>query len=215
MIVPCYWASMDLIETTAKCLDSLSETTDSQPEEVLIINDGSPLDMSFIDDTDFKQQFKQINRENNGGYAAAVNTGLYYAKGDILIISNNDIRFYPRWLEHILKPLKDYDISSIVTSDQGWDTRDEITEGDKFGSLWAMKRKVYDTIGGLDETFGKGYFEDLDYQKRAEEAGFKVAKNHAGLVEHTGKATFKEVDPEDKAYIKARSRFIEKHGKVW
>lgn len=155
---------------------------------------------------------------NQAGYAENVNAGLRASAGDPIIICNNDITFIqPDWLEHLLKPLKEgYDIASIRTTDSdGWETEDKITEGDKFGSIWIMKRKVYETIGALDETFGKGYFEDLDYHKRAEDAGFKIGKNHAGLVEHIGKATFKVVDPEDKSYSQAKQRFIEKHGGVW
>lgn len=216
MIIPCYWSTPELWEMTLKCINSLNDTTDTEPQEVLIINDGSPLDCHLKDDTDFVQQFKQIDRQKNGGYASAVNTGLYHATGDIFIICNNDITFPQHdWLDHLLKPLNmGYDISSIVTSDQGWDTRDEITEGDKFGSLWAMKRKVYETVGALDQSFGN-YFEDLDFHKRAEDAGFRVAKNHAGIVEHIGKATLKEVDPEDRSYLEAMEKFRKKWGSVW
>lgn len=152
------------------------------------------------------------------GYAENVNTGLRIATGDILLICNNDIEFIQYgWLDHLLQPLHDgYDISSIRTTDSdGWTTENRIEEGAKFGSIWAMKREVYETIGPLDESFGKGYFEDLDYQKRAEDAGFKVAKNHAGLVEHKGKATFALVDPEDTAYQLAMERFRAKWGAVW
>lgn len=218
MIITCYWVNPTLIDTTIDCLNSLNDTTDSEPEEVLIIDDGSPIEFEFTDNTDFIQQFRTISRENNGGYAAAVNTGLYYAKGDPIIVCNNDIKFIqPNWLKHLTQPLKEgYDISSIRTTDSdGWATEDAYEIDAKFGSIWAMKRKVYQALGGLDEGFGKGYFEDLDYHERAKQAGFKVVKNHAGIVEHQGKATFKEIDPEDKTYSIAKTRFIRKHGKLW
>lgn len=217
LILPCYWATEELIDITVECLNSLNDTTNAQPSEVLIINDGSPINAGFEDETDFAQHMEQIDRKKNGGYAAAVNTGLFHATGDILIISNNDIEFIqPDWLTHLLKPLHEgYAISSIRTTDSdGWETDDYYEDDAKFGSLWAMKREVYETIGGLDESFGKGYFEDLDYQKRATLAGFKVVKNHAGIAEHKGKATFKVTDPDDSAYFAAMERFKEKYGKV-
>lgn len=215
MVIPCYFANKELFKMSINCFGSLNDTTDQMPEEVIVVDDGSPLGIELVDETDFVQQFRVITRKKNGGYAAAVNTGLFYTKGDVLVISNNDIIFTPGWLEAILKPLNEgYDISSIRTSDQTWETDNYISEGDKFGSLWAMKRKVYETIGGLDESFGN-YFEDLDYQVRAEAAGFKVGKNHGHLVEHLGKATFKTVDPEDKQYLAAMEKFRKKHGKVF
>ncbi|NBW15943.1 MAG: hypothetical protein EBR82_48965, partial [Caulobacteraceae bacterium] len=118
------------------------------------------------------------------------------------------------WLAHITKPLEEgYDISSICTTDSdGWETEDVITEGNKFGSLWAMKREVYEKLGGLDEGFGKGYFEDLDYHRRAEQAELRIGKNHAGLAHHEGKHTFKEIDPIDLHFYEARDKFIAKWG---
>lgn len=213
LIIPCYWANQELVDITQKCLDSLKY---GRPDEVIVVDDWSPIPF-----TSFYFKGKQPDltvapaQERNLGYAGAVNAGLKEAKSDVMIVSNNDIVFTPGWLEAILKPLEQgYDIASIRTSDNGYETEDKITEGDKFGSLWAMRRQVYDTIGGLDESFGKGYFEDLDYQKRAEAAGFKVGKNHAHLVEHVGKATFKTVDADDTAYLTAMEKYRQKYGVV-
>lgn len=202
LIIPCYFADESFVKMTSDCLESLKY---GRPSEVIMVNDGSPLSSIWVWGAD-----SQINLRDNHGYATAVNTGLRAAHENVLIVSNNDIIFTPGWLEALLKPLHEgYDISSIVTSDSGYTTEDKITEGDKFGSLWAMKRKVYDTLGGLDESFGN-YFEDLDYRRRAIIAGFKIGKNHAGLVEHEGKATFKVVDPEDKLYYAAQAKYLDK-----
>jgi GT2 family glycosyltransferase len=87
-----------------------------------------------------------------------------------------------------------------------------VTEGDKFGCLWAMKREVYDKLGGFDERFGKGTFEDTDYRKRIDEAGYKVGKYHGVMVFHQGRATFDLVDPENKIFFENKKKFEEKHG---
>jgi GT2 family glycosyltransferase len=158
----------------------------------------------------------QVILIGNDSYAINVNNGLKAATGDYLVICNNDIEFLQLdWLDHLLKPLKEgYDISSIRVSDSdGFTVEDRYEEDAKFGSLWAMTRKTYETLGPLDESFGN-YFEDLDYHQRAKEAGLRVVKNHAGLVDHQGKATFKEVDPEDKNYQEAMDKFKIKYGKV-
>ena len=188
VVIPCLWTEQKFFDMTVECLKTLRKDV-----QIIVI-------------------------ANNEGYATNVNAGLRAATGDYLIVSNNDIEFIqPDWLEHLLNPLKEgYDISSIRTTDaDGWETEDIIEENAKFGSLWCMKRAVYETIGGLDESYGKGYFEDLDYQKRATDAGFRVAKNHAGIVEHKGKATFSVVDPDDTAFWEAREKFKRKWGEVW
>lgn len=184
-IVPCLWVNQELFDMTVRCLNGLKDI-----DELIVIN-------------------------RDRSYAGNVNAGLKIAEGDIIMVANNDLEFLdPHWLHHLTWPLEEYDICSIVASDQGWETRDELEEGGKFGSIFAMKRTVYDTIGGFDEALGH-YFIDLDYQKRAEDAGFRVVKNHASLVHHVGKATFNQVDPEDKNYLESMEKFRKKYGTVW
>lgn len=204
LIIPAYFVDESFDVMTAKCLDSLKY---GMPDEVLVVDDGSPYTPQLL------HSCRLICNPQNGGYASAVNLGLSEAKGEILIIANNDIQFLPGWLDGILYPLEQgYDIASIRTSDNGWETTDKLTEGDKFGSLWAMTREAYEGVGALDESYGKGYFEDLDYRKRAINGGYKIAKNHACLVEHQAKATFQAVDPGDEHYQAAMNRYIDLWG---
>jgi glycosyltransferase involved in cell wall biosynthesis len=53
-----------------------------------------------------------------------------------------------------------------------------------------MKRTVYDKIGGLDERFGLGLFDDDDLAERARRAGFELAVAHDLFVHHFGSRTF-------------------------
>jgi Predicted glycosyltransferases len=200
IVIPAYYYDDSYVEMTQDCVDSLKY---ERPDEVIVVDDGSPI----------KSSISTIVLPENKGFGHAVNTGLERAKGDVLIISNNDIVFTPNWLTELLKPLKNgFDISSIVTSDQGWETKDLISEDDRFGSLWAMTRKVYKSLGGFDEQFGIGYFEDTDYYLRAKKAGFHIGKNWNGLVEHKGRATFSKVDPDNKYFLENKKKFINKWG---
>ena len=53
-----------------------------------------------------------------------------------------------------------------------------------------MKRAVYDAIGGLDERFGLGFYDDDDLAERARRAGFELAVAHDLFVHHFGSRTF-------------------------
>ena len=53
-----------------------------------------------------------------------------------------------------------------------------------------MKRAVYETIGGLDEQFGLGFFDDDDLAERARRAGFELAVAHDLFIHHFGSRTF-------------------------
>jgi GT2 family glycosyltransferase len=202
------------MDMTEQFLLSMNE---EKPDELIIVNDGShlPFGKSYFTDF-FNTRIFQL--EPNQGYTRAVNEGLKSAKGDVLIVANNDLTLDKGWLTGLLKPLNEgYDISTVQVVDRGqsYQIRDDVTEGDKFGSLFALTRKVYKKVGGLDEELGSGYFTDLDLQRRAEDAGFKVGKNWRTVVYHHPKSTFSQIDPIDEQYLAAMSNFKKKHGKVW
>jgi O-antigen biosynthesis protein len=58
------------------------------------------------------------------------------------------------------------------------------------GFCLLMKRAVYDKIGGLDERFGLGLFDDDDLAERARWAGFDLAVAHDLFMHHFGSRTF-------------------------
>ena len=58
------------------------------------------------------------------------------------------------------------------------------------GFCLLLKRELYDKIGGLDERFGIGFFDDDDLAERARRAGFELAVAHDLFVHHFGSRTF-------------------------
>ena len=58
------------------------------------------------------------------------------------------------------------------------------------GFCLLMKRAVYEKIGGLDERFGLGLFDDDDLAERARRAGFELAVARDLFVHHFGSRTF-------------------------
>lgn len=204
IIIPAYYANDELVAMTARCLHSLDITVGDA--EIILVDDGSPIaamqDGSNVD----------IRLPENQGYSAAVNVGLEAATGDILIVGNNDLTFPPIWLTELLRPLEEgYDVSTCWTSDQEVKLEQRIEDNAKFGSIFAMKREVYEAIGPFDEQF-RGYFADLDYRQRMLDEGFKIGKNLNFVIPHLAKATYKEVDGADEEYYHAKSLFEIKWG---
>lgn len=213
VVLPIFNVNSELVQMTERCILSMAQ---DKPDELIVVDDGSHIEFGTSYFTDL--MYTRITRhEDNEGYTKSVNDGLKTAKGDVLIIGNNDLLFPENWLEGLLIPLaRGFDIASVQVVDKGQQPKlsHDVTEGDKFGSLWAMTRKVYKKLGGLDEGLGRGYFTDLDYQKRAEKAGFRVGKYWGTIVNHFPKSTFKIIDPEDKFYFDALEKYKEKWGKV-
>lgn len=204
VIIPAYYANAWLVDMTAECLRSLNRTLNWA--EVILVDDGSPIaahhDAKYIG----------IRLPENQGYSAAVNVGLEAATGDILIVGNNDLTFPEKWFTELIRPLEaGYDVATCWTSDQEVKLEDRIEENAKFGSIFAMRREVYEAIGPFDEQF-RGYFADLDYRQRMLDEGIKIGKNLNFVIPHLAKATYKEVDSADEEYYRAKSLFEIKWG---
>ena len=77
----------------------------------------------------------------------------------------------------------------------------------------AMRRDVYGQLGGLDERFIPGYFEDFDYSLRARAAGFDLLIADNAFVYHEGGGTFGRMsDVKRQLATRNRTWFLEKHG---
>ncbi len=83
------------------------------------------------------------------------------------------------------------------------------------GFCLLMRRAVYEAIGGLDEQFGLGFFDDDDLAIRARQAGFELAVAHDLFVHHFGSRTFagNGVDA-DRLLTENQQRFAAKWGET-
>lgn len=140
IIIPHWSFSNEIDEMLRKCVKSLSGY-----DELIIIN-------------------------NNGtGFARAVNQGLKLAKGDYLMVVNNDIQW-------VYGDLKDLCIPDTVTSPLVNDVPQNF-----WGCFFCIPRNIYEEIGGLDEQFEIGYYEDDDYIKRLEQAGIEMRSVYCNI----------------------------------
>ena len=94
------------IETTKRCIDSINANTNDH--EIIIIDNGS--------EPEYYGQEKIIRNEENKGFPVAVNQGIKEAKGEVIIILNNDTIVTENWLKKIGKHLENFDIVGPVTN---------------------------------------------------------------------------------------------------
>jgi GT2 family glycosyltransferase len=78
-----------------------------------------------------------------------------------------------------------------------------------------ITRKAYDKIGGLDEAFGLGFFEDDDYCRRAEAEKFRIVCADDVFVHHNLSASFNKLGQERKQelFLKNKAIYEAKWGK--
>ena len=198
VIIPIYIANLELLDIVNRCLQSLGDY------DLVTVDDASPIPFDAI-----------IKHEVNTGFTKSVNDGIKKAKGDILVIANDDIVFVPGWEKALLDPLQDPTIGvcSLPTNDEELSGPKGLLDNQKFGSIWATRRDVIDKVGLLDETM-PNYFQDTDMYKRVKNAGYRVVKNNTLVIPHIGKATYSKVDPNDDCYYQDMEVFRKKWGQV-
>ncbi len=255
VIIPCF----NQAEFTRLCLRAVLRHT-RRPCELILVDNGSTDDTAAylrgVQDA-APMPVTVIRNGRNLGFPRAINQGLHEARGEYLVLLNNDAVVTDGWLEQLIGlakmpidggataasrdsqpdlgiglvgPMSNYatppqlvddvpyrDLDEMHAFARRW--RDEhrgqwLTAPKLSGFCVLMKRAVYEAIGGLDERFGLGLFDDDDLAERARRAGFELAVAHDLFVHHFGSRTFigQGIDAEGLLEENAR-RFADKWGR--
>ncbi|RME81962.1 MAG: glycosyltransferase family 2 protein [Caldilineae bacterium] len=83
------------------------------------------------------------------------------------------------------------------------------------GAALFVRREVYEQVGGLDETYFM-YSEELDWCRRAREAGWQIAYDPAAeIIHHEGKSSEQEIAERHIRFFRSRVRYTRKfHGPI-
>jgi GT2 family glycosyltransferase len=213
------------LELSKQCVESLFANTTQPRFEVIVVDnashDGTPEYLRSRAATN--DRLRVVLNDDNRGFAAAMNQGLELARGDVLVIMNNDIVVPSSWQTPMLRQLEHSDVGLVVasTNTSGNESRIPVTYHDveemeafaaqrrrdhdgrsfdiRVATMFcvAMRREVYEAVGPLDEQFGIGMFEDDDYSHRTRLAGFRVVCAEDAFVHHEGQAALNTLSPRD------------------
>ncbi|MBN1475468.1 glycosyltransferase family 2 protein [Candidatus Sumerlaeota bacterium] len=180
--------------------------------EILVVDDAST-DRSLDRLERDCPAARLIRREQNGGFAVAVNQGAREARGDALVLINSDMALPPDFLIHLLAPLADPGVFAVTAKTVNWTdgepnhvnmtarlVRGQITleHSDPTGACdtlflqggaAAVRRDVFLAAGGFSPLYHPGYWEDYDLSLRAIQAGWRIVYEPRALARHLGKAS--------------------------
>jgi cellulose synthase/poly-beta-1,6-N-acetylglucosamine synthase-like glycosyltransferase/peptidoglycan/xylan/chitin deacetylase (PgdA/CDA1 family) len=110
VIVPAYNEEAGL-EASVR---SLVATTYAGPVEVIIVDDGST-DATPVIGRELRREFPNVRlvRQPNRGKSAALNTGIGYAKHDILVLVDGDTVFQPNTIGRLVGQFADPDVGAV------------------------------------------------------------------------------------------------------
>jgi len=157
------------------CLNSIKEFTDLSECEVLIVCNGSSPDAKdFIES--LGEPFRTIWYDEAIGYARACNRGMEQAKGEYIVLLNNDTVILQQtpvssWLHLLEEPFIVDSLTAVTGPMMAWSpsARDFFL----IGFCTMFKKSILDSIGLYDESFD-AYGEDTDICLRAISKGYKI-----------------------------------------
>ena len=222
---------------TQACLHSLEANTHYPDWELVLVDNGSTDGTKdFLGGYAANNpRAKLVQNDENLGFAAGNNRGLEAADGEMLVILNNDTYVTPGWLLDLTRHLRrDPHLGLVgpVTNNIGNEAKIDIQYADmqemqnaaraytssRAGERLdlpviaffcaAMPRTVYETVGGLEERFGLGFFEDDDYCQRVRKAGFQVAVAEDVFIHHHLSASFEQLDEDSRQALFERNKAI-------
>lgn len=178
------------------------------------------------------------------GWCAACNIGAEIAQSDIVVFANSDVLFGPYWDVALLdKMAPDVGVVAPITNRADYHYQQksasfvnkdnycsfaELAVLTNFGSSASTDRFIAFTfmcyrnefvdMGGLDETFGNGGYDDNDLSIRIKLAGKKIVIANDCFVFHHGGVSMRSAQEHGYGYqddiLRCQQYMLEKHGRL-
>jgi glycosyltransferase involved in cell wall biosynthesis len=239
VIIPCF----NQLEFTRLCVPALFRHTKRAWELVAVDNGSTDATASYLAGVRAAAPIRVelIVNAQNRGFPAACNQGIAAARGDYVVLLNNDAVVTDSWADQLVAladsspklgmtgPMSNYvsppqlvdhvpyaDLDGMHQFADRWrrEHRGQWRTANKLsGFCLLIKRRVLEVIGGLDERFGLGFFDDDDLALRATRAGFELAIAFDLFVHHFGSRTFAGAGIDAEALLgENQKRFAAKWG---
>jgi GT2 family glycosyltransferase/SAM-dependent methyltransferase len=234
------------LPVTQTCLYSLYANTEYPNFEIVVVDNASS-DNTAAWLSEFAQTHPNLRvllNDHNRGFAAGNNQAAQAATGEYLIFLNNDTVVPKGWVEGLLAYAHNDPMVGLVgpvTNATGNEARIPITyttpaemeifaaqrarafKGHSFDirmlALYCVltRKDQFTTIGGLDERFGVGMFEDDDLAVRYQQHGLRVICADDVFIHHFQSMSFNKLkrDYYNKLFAENRKKYEEKWDRTW
>ncbi len=185
--------SFNCAQYLGACLDSLLQSSEVKPDEVIVVDDGST-DLSA--DIASRPDVRLITSETNNGPGVARNLGVAQASGDILVFVDADVALHPDAIGRLVNyftgqgdcaaVIGSYDnvpsatgmISQYRNLLHRYVHQNTTQQASHFWTgIGAVKKSVFLEVGGFNEKkFGR-MIEDVEFGYRLRDAGYCIKVN--------------------------------------
>jgi GT2 family glycosyltransferase len=226
-------------ELTLVCLRALAATAAAGVALELVIADNASTDATAAL-LDRVAGARVLRHAENLGFLRAVNAAAREARGELLLLLNNDAELGPGALAAALDRAAAPDVGavggrlvlpdgtlqeagSIVFSDGGCEGygRGDSPDAPEYGfardvdyvsgAFLLTPRARFAELGGFDERYAPAYYEDADYCARLWQRGFRVVYEPRAIVSHYEFASARSRDDAVRMQAERRGRFVAQH----
>lgn len=204
MVIPS-WNNHDSLYTT---LASVMENTNTRFNAIVVDNGSTPSLLSIYEG---QGPLTIIPNETNLGWVKAINQGISITQAPYVLFLNDDIQISHKdyhWLDRLIDHMESdpacgavgptsnfvlgtQSINPVVEDENGAASKlvdlPQVHDTNLLiGFCLLVRREALDEVGGLDERFGLGGNDDLDYSIRLRKAGWKMKVCRDVYVHHYG-----------------------------
>ena len=199
IIIPVYGQTHFVLN----CLDSLARLHSKYTVEIMVADDASPAS-SRAEVLQVIPWIRYERRAENGGFLECCNSAVQMARGEIVILLNSDTRVVDGWLDELVLAFELFPKAGMVGSKLFNDDATLQEAGGIFwrdgsahnygrnqdsnrpeycvarqadfisGASIAMRKKVWNEMGGFDRAYNPAYCEDADLAFRLRRSGYEV-----------------------------------------
>mgnify|MGYP002515285135 FL=1 len=231
-----------------QCIGSILQKTAYANYELIVVdNHSTDGTVDYLKELDAKKipNVTVILNEENLGFAGGNNSGIEKAKGEYVILLNNDTVVTRGWITNLTKHMEHnskYAMCNPVTNSIGNESKIAVkysnkVEMEEFAYLYTgthmgqeytdvdrlplfatiIRKSIMEEVGMLDDEYKIGMFEDDDFAESVLNAGYKIAIVEDAFVHHINNGSFKKLEDEEykRIFETNKKLFEEKWNKKW
>ncbi|AOR24014.1 bifunctional glycosyltransferase family 2 protein/class I SAM-dependent methyltransferase [Clostridium taeniosporum] len=203
------------LEYTKLCIESIRKFTPENYYEIIVIDNNST--DGTVEWLNEQEDLKLILNQMNLGFPVGCNQGINVAKGENILLLNNDTIVTPNWLNNLDKALYSKDnigaVGAITNNCSNGqqigvaynDIQEMLEFSDKInisneekwlyktkliGFCYLIKKQVLNKTGLLDPLFTPGNYEDDDISLRILKEGYYLLLCNDCFIHHFGSVSF-------------------------
>ena len=219
------WNGKKLLEKNLETIIKLSP----EAEEIIFTDDASQDDsVEYVKKLQKKyKKLKIIHHQKNQGFGENSNYAVKQAKGDLVVLLNNDIYPHPKYITNSLKHFEDSNVFGVgfaelghenwarifwkdgyLQHEPGIDNQKPHISGWVSGGSSIIRKSLFEKLGGFDAVYQPFYSEDLDLGFRAWKSGYTLLWEPTSVVEHHHETTMSKFSVNFLNYVKERNRLL-------